>query len=61
MISGHKGLAFLSPSEITVRLADGRVTLLGESLRVLKASPSEIYIGGRIRSVLYPAEGDREA
>ena len=56
VISGHRGLAFLSPDAVTVRLRKGRVTLVGKDLRVMKASPAEIYVYGKINALEYPSE-----
>lgn len=54
VVSGHKGLASLSSQEIGVRLREGIALFSGEGLRLEKASPSEIFISGRIRSVILP-------
>ena len=56
VISGHKGLLSLSEEEVSVRLHSGRVLLSGKGLAVKMASPSEIYVEGRIDSLLFPRE-----
>ena len=53
VVSGHKGLAFLSPVEIVVRRKKGTVRIVGCDLRLDKASPLELYISGVIRAVEY--------
>ena len=57
VISGHKGLLSLSDAEIVVRLKTGRVSVTGERLSARRASPSEIYVEGRIDSLSFPREG----
>ena len=56
VISGHKGLLSLSEEEVSIRLRSGRVLLSGKGLAVKMASPSEIYVKGRIDSLLFPRE-----
>ena len=51
VISGHKGLSAISPEEIVVRRKRGSVRVTGESLRLEKASPLELYVAGRIHAV----------
>ena len=51
VVSGHKGLSSLSSAEIVVRRKGGNLRITGESLRLVKAGPAEIYIAGEIRAV----------
>ena len=51
VISGHKGLSSLSSGEAVVRLKRGSVRLVGEDIRVEKASPFEIYLRGAFHAV----------
>ena len=57
VISGHKGLLSLSDGEIVIRLKNGRVSIVGEGLSARRASPTEIYVEGRIDSISFPNEG----
>ncbi len=54
VVSGHKGLAALSPEEVVVRLKKGVLKVTGASLSVLRASPFEIYLSGVVRSLEFP-------
>jgi len=54
VVSGHKGISAVSPTEIVVRLKQGLVRVIGDALRLVKASPSELYVSGKIRAVEYP-------
>ena len=58
VISGHKGLLSLTETEIVVRLPSGLLGITGTGLFVRKASPTEIYVEGRISALSYPEEGD---
>ena len=51
VISGHRGLSFLSQEEIVVRRKKGSIRVVGRALRVEKAGPDELYVTGDIRSV----------
>ena len=59
VISGHKGLLSLSPEEIAVRLPSERLLITGEDLSARRASPTEIYVTGRIRSLSFPIGEER--
>ena len=56
VVAGHKGLSFLSSEEIVVRRKRGSIRIKGEGLALKKASPSEIYIAGKIVAVEYVGE-----
>ena len=58
VISGHKGLISLSGGEIVIRLPAGRLVVTGDGLFARKASPSEIYVEGRIDAVTFPGEAE---
>ncbi|HAE89317.1 MAG TPA: hypothetical protein DCG79_05605 [Clostridiales bacterium] len=51
VVSGHKGLSLISDEEVVVRLKKGGVRIAGECLCVKKASPTEIFVAGRVRAV----------
>ena len=51
VVSGHKGLSSISAEEVVVRLKKGGVRIAGECLCVKKASPTEVYVTGRVRAV----------
>ena len=53
VISGHKGLSSLSDEEIVVRTKKASLRISGADLRLVQASPAEVYIAGKIRSVEY--------
>ena len=53
VISGHRGLSSLSEGEIVVRRKRGSLRVAGRALRLLQASPAELYIAGEIRAVEY--------
>ena len=53
-VSGHRGLALLTPTEIVVKVRRGRVRIYGESLRLVEASSTELYVSGKIVGVEYP-------
>ena len=53
VFSGHKGLTSLSSEEVVVRLGKGGVRVVGEELKVEKASPQEIYLRGNILSLSF--------
>ena len=57
VISGHRGLSFLSPERIVVRLRAGVLELMGESLAARQVSPTEIYVEGKILTLSFPGEG----
>ena len=60
VISGHKGLSSFSSQEVIVRLKRGRAVIRGEELRIAKASPSEIFLYGKILSIEFPSASVEE-
>ena len=60
VVAGHKGLRSVGPEEIVVRLREGNLRVTGDGLRVDKASPSEIFLEGRISALVFPERGEIE-
>ena len=60
VIAGHRGVILLSGDEVVVRLRGGRIRVTGRDLRLDKASPSEIFLEGRIFSVEFPSDSAGE-
>lgn len=58
VVSGHKGLLCLCSEEVTIRRKKGYLRVLGNGLSVLKASPSEIYVSGAIRTLEFSEAQD---
>ena len=51
IISSHKGVKKLTPTEIIVRVDDKKVCVKGENLTVIYLSVYEIYVKGDVKEV----------
>lgn len=53
VVSGIKGVLFISQEEVRVRLRSGTVSLFGEELVVEEIGGGDIYVRGRLKEVRF--------
>ncbi|NCA67879.1 MAG: hypothetical protein EOM87_07445 [Clostridia bacterium] len=51
IINGHRGISEFSVDCVRVRARKGYVCVLGQELRILALTPTEVYVSGIIKGI----------